>query len=197
MQDVFLQENLALVDQELWRLLEESVHSFNTPFHTGAVATVFNNIPELRTVVLRRADAPGRKLFFHTDIRSPKVTHLQRQPALSWLFYHAPSRIQLRCYAQAQVHSIGPVADYGWEQSRLSSRLCYTPADAPGTFLPAPVFTNLNRHTASPELLETARRHFAVVETTVHAMDWVFLHHDGHRRAFFDYSNQLFQWKQV
>lgn len=192
-----LQYNLQQIEAGFWQLLHEGTLSHKAPFHHATVATVFEQVPQVRTVILRRVMVSERQLFFHTDIRSPKAQQLQQQPALTWLFYNKEIRMQLRCYAKAVVHRNGPVADYGWEHSRLSSRLCYTPEAAPGTPLPEPTLLQVNRKHVSDAELQVARSHFAVVATTVFAVDWVFLHHDGNRRAYFDYANNQFQWLQV
>lgn len=192
-----LQNDLHQIETGIWQLLQEATQSHKAPFHHATVATVFEQVPEVRTVVLRRVLQPERSLFFHTDIRSPKARHLQQQPALTWLFYSKEIRTQLRCYAQAVVHTNGSIADYGWQHSRLSSQLCYTPLHAPGTPLTQPNLVQLNRKDVDEAELRFARSHFAVVETVVHAIDWVFLHHDGNRRAYFDYRNNCFQWIQV
>jgi len=197
MGDLFLQYDLQAIEAALWKLLLESVKSFKAPFHTGAVATVFENRPEVRTVVLRHADAEHKKLFFHTDTRSPKISQLQQEPQLSWLFYDKDIRMQLRIAAAAVIHTANDVANEAWEQARLASRLTYTTSSASGTILSAPELINLNQTEVEPVLITTARNNFCVVETTVQEMDWVLLHHAGNRRALFNYNTQQFQWIQV
>lgn len=197
MDDFFLQNDLDTIEASLWKLLLESVKSFKAPFHTGVVATVHQQQPEVRIVVLRHADAENKKLVFHTDIRSPKVPQLQLQPQMSWLFYDKDIRMQLRLAATAVVHTNDEVVNEAWEQARLASRLTYTTSSASGTVLSEPELINLNRTEVEPESIAIARRNFCVVETTVQQMDWVFLHHAGNRRALFNYNTQEFQWIQV
>ncbi|QNA46374.1 pyridoxamine 5'-phosphate oxidase family protein [Lacibacter sediminis] len=197
MGDHFLQYDLQAIEVSLWELLLESVKSFKAPFHTGSVATVYEQRPEVRTVVLRHADAEQKKLFFHTDTRSPKVRQLQINQQLSWLFYDKDIRMQLRLAAVAVIHTNDEVANEAWEQARLASRLTYTTSSASGTILTAPELINLSQTDVEPELITTARNNFCVVETTVQEMDWVLLHHTGNRRALFNYNTQQFQWIQV
>ena len=197
MDDLFLQYDLSAIESKVWELLQESVSSFKAPFHTGVVATIDEQQPELRTVVLRHADAQQKKLFFHTDIRSPKVNQLQMQPQLSWLFYDKDIRMQLRLIAIAIVHLDDEVANKAWEESRLSSRLTYTTSSASGTILSTPELIDLNQKEVVPELIDIAWKNFCVVETTIQQMDWAFLHHSGNRRASFHYNTNQFQWIQV
>ncbi len=197
MDDLFLQHDLHKIETRLWELLQESVSSFKAPFHTGVVATVHAQKPEVRTVVLRHADARQKKLFFHTDIRSPKVHQLQVHPLMSWLFYDKDIRIQLRLTATAIIHLDDEVANKAWEESRLSSRLTYSTSSASGTILSTPELIDLNQKQVEPELIDIAWRNFCVVETTIDEMDWSFLHHSGNRRASFHYNTNQFQWIQV
>lgn len=197
MDDLFLQHDLTAIEKKIWELLQQSVSSFKSPFHTGVVATIDEQQPEVRTVVLRHADAQQKKLFFHTDIRSPKVHQLQTNPQMSWLFYDKDIRIQLRLKATAVVHLDDGVANSAWEESRLSSRLTYTTSSASGTILSTPELIDLNQKEVEPELIDIAWKNFCVVETTIQQMDWAFLHHSGNRRASFHYITNQFQWIQV
>lgn len=197
MSDHFLQFDLQTIEAGLWELLLGSVKSFKAPFHTGVVATVYNQQPQVRTVVLRDADVQKKKLFFHTDHRSPKLQQLQLRPQMSWLFYDKDIRMQLRIDATAVIHTNDEVANEAWEQARLSSRLTYTTTYASGTILSAPELINLNQTEVEPGLITIARKNFCVVETTVQQMDWMFLHHSGNRRALFNYTTKEFQWIQV
>jgi 3-hydroxyisobutyrate dehydrogenase len=197
MNDWSLKFDLTAIDEGVWQLLQQAVGTYKAPFHNAVIATVNGDVPDVRTVVLRRVVSTERTLFFHTDTRSPKIKQLQEQPMLTWLFYDAGLRMQLRCYARAVIHTNDAVADFGWEHARLPSKLCYTLATAPGTLLDEPDLIDLNRKEVEPELLETARSYFAVVETKVDSLDWVFLHHQGNRRAYFDYLKGSFQWKQM
>lgn len=197
MSSVFLQFDLPAIEAHVWQLLLESKKSYRSPFHAGVVATVQEQLPQLRTVILRKVDVAARKLSFHTDIRSPKIEQLKMQPAVSWLFYETDLRMQLRMQATATVHYNNQQANDGWEQSRLASRLTYTTSSASGAVLPSPELIDLNRKEVEPELIEIAWKNFCVVETTVHKMDWVFLNKEGNRRALFDYNNNNYQWIQV
>jgi 3-hydroxyisobutyrate dehydrogenase len=189
--------DLPAIDVHQWQLLRQSEKSYKAPFHSGVVATVHEQLPQLRTVILRKVDIAARTLFFHTDIRSPKVEQLKKQPAISWLFYDADLRVQLRMQATATIHYANDVANVAWEHARLSSRLTYTTSSAAGVVLPSPELIDLNRKEVEPELIEMAWRNFCVVETTVQKMDWMFLNKDGNRRALFDYHNNNYQWIQV
>jgi len=91
-----LYSSLGSIETDIWARLENAAASSRNDFHLPVVATVSGDMPSLRTVVLRRASATDRKLRFHTDIRSPKVSALLANPSIALLFYHKEHRLQLR-----------------------------------------------------------------------------------------------------
>ena len=194
---IFESDELTAIEQKVWALLSVGVVSYKNTFHHGCIANVQDGYPELRTVILRKVMETDKKLFFHTDIRAPKVPFLQKNPAISWLFYDEGIRLQLRMQGTANIHFKNEIAEKGWAESKLSSKLTYSIANAPGTVLAAPIPININEKEPSDELVEFAASNFAVVETSIATLDIVFLHHQGNKRAFIDYTNQTMQWVQA
>ena len=197
MNSTFHGNNLGDIESQIWELLVQSSNSANTPFHQGNVATINNNTPEQRTVILRSVDASRKILSFNTDIRSLKIEQLKINNSVSWLFYDKTLKVQLRMYAKAIIHRNNAVAELAWEKSRLSSKMCYTTQQKSGSFIDSPEFVEVNRTDVEVELLDFARGNFAVIETQVYAIDFVFLNRNGNKRAYFDYETNRFQWKQV
>jgi len=197
MTDVFLNSDLGLVETQIWSMIEKGVSSFRAPFHYLTVATIAQDKPELRTVILRDADKQKREISFHTDARSPKVAQLKNSNTISLLFYDSENRIQLRCSGEAILHYKDARAELAWKKSRLSSQLCYTNLLPSGADLTAPELIDLSRTDVSEDELEKAYANFLVVTSKINEIDWLFLHHKGHRRARFDYIKNCFQWKQV
>lgn len=198
MEELFFESNnLSAIEQTVWSLLSEGVKSYKNPFHFGTVANIQAGMPELRTVILRKVLEEEKKLFFHTDIRAPKVHFIQKNPAISWLFYDENSRLQLRMQASAMVHFNNEVAKQGWAASALSSKLTYSISNAPGTKLEAPINVDINEKNPSSELIDFANSHFTVIETCIHRLDVVFLHHRGNRRVIVDYATKELYWAQA
>ena len=66
-------------------------------FHTPTVATIgIDDVPHLRTVVLRGCDVEQQRLRFHTDKRSAKVLEISAKPKAAIHCYDASLKIQLR-----------------------------------------------------------------------------------------------------
>ena len=176
--------------EELKTTLKRAVVDAKHEWHLPVVSTIdLQGRPTGRTVVLRRvewSDDGAPRLVFHTDVRSRKTTEIQACSDVSWVFYDRRRKIQLRAMGVATVHHRDDHADEGWSRTSLSSRRCYLAPVAPSTVL---------EHwdpNLPPELLkaspdqtgsEAGRSAFAVVSTLVGQLEWLELHHDGHRRA--------------
>jgi len=194
MQEIFLGNDLTPIEKAIWQLLQEATTSYKAVFHYGTVANIQNGRAALRTVILRNTDPVEKKLFFHTDIRSPKVAALKKDPALNWLFYDDPMKLQVRITADALIHYKDEIAEDAWQKLKTSSQLTYSITDAPGQYLEEK--KGLPGMENDPELLHFAKNNFAVVETTVLTIDFLFLHHTGNRRAIFDYQTKAANWIQ-
>ncbi|MEO0587157.1 MAG: pyridoxamine 5'-phosphate oxidase family protein [Planctomycetota bacterium] len=186
--DARLRDHLPDILHDAWARLLRGAHSARHAFHTPVIATTDSSEPDARVVVLRQAVPAERILLCHTDARSPKAAHLAHNPRASWCFYDAKAKLQLRCWGHTTVHTADALADARWDASGMSSRRCYLaphppgdPADHPSPNLPDHVRGRI------PDAPETApgRPHFAALQTVVDRIDWLYLHHAGHRRAQF------------
>ena len=170
-------------------------------FHTGVLASQAVSGISLRTVVLRKVLPEEKKIFCHTDLRSPKVAELMAHPQVSWLFYDAVRRLQFRLSGTASLHYNDELADLHWKNTSLSSRKCYLASDAPGKIQTHPTDT-LPAHLqdrALPEIAESeaGKANFVVIQTQVQTLDWLFLNSHGHRRCQFQYQHgnlSLMHW---
>jgi pyridoxine/pyridoxamine 5'-phosphate oxidase len=191
--------SLESIEADIWLRLEDASRSTRNDFHLPVVGTVSDEMPSLRTVVLRGAWANEKKLSFHTDIRSPKVSALLVNPSIGLLFYHKIHRLQLRVQGHVVIDRDSTDASAAWDDTPASSRRCYLSTEAPSSFsdVPSIGFPETFR-SRFPNYAETlpGREYFAVVRIQVQSIDWLWLHHGGHRRAKFVYRESGFegQW---
>lgn len=183
-----------------WRWWGRAVVDRRSAFRCPTVATLdADGWPVARTVVLRGADAPTRGLRFHTDQRSAKAAQLRADPRLCWHFYDKKRKLQLRAWATATLHPSGPIAEAGWDQCSDFGRRTYCVSPGPGTPQPEPTSglpAHLERGDLTPDDRASGRAQFLAVQTVVHRIDWLWLHHAGHRRRRFDWSSGAWraQW---
>lgn len=167
--------------REVWRLLAEGPALRRNAFHMPALATVdADGHPQLRTVVLRAAEAATGTLRFHCDRRSAKAADLAARPRAALHGYDTASKIQIRVAGAARLHTDDAVADAAWAGSRAMSRVCYAVDPAPGTALPAGDAYAQPGDDGDPAL---GRPHFCAVTVTAERLDYLFLDRRGHRRA--------------
>ena len=186
---------IADIEKDCWHRLINGAVKGRDPMHFMTIATTALQGIGLRTVVLRKADAVQKTIYFHTDIRSRKCEDLQRHNSISALLYDNPSKIQIKIDGLATIHQHDALADAAWQRTVLDSRKCYLTTQAPSTTT-ATAWSGLPEHLSSRiptlEESEAGRANFAVISIGVQAIDWLHLHVQGHRRAAFTYQdNQL------
>jgi len=184
-------ENISTLDDVLkssWGILHNGVRNFRHPFHRPTLATMDGSKPQVRTVILRGFSEKDRTLRCNCDARSPKVSQIQDNPNVSWLFYHPEKWIQLRLSGTASVHTDDKTAESQWEKVRLTNRINYCAEIPPGspTEKPTSGLPGFLREKA-PKLLDhpEARKNFAAIICRFDQMDWLLLKLTGHIRAKF------------
>jgi len=189
--------SLSDLEKDIWnRLVNGAVKSRN-PFHTPSVATHSSNDISLRTVVLRKAVPESKELRFHTDTRSKKWHELIVNPTISALFYDAADRIQIRVKGRSTLQFNNDITLAAWQKTSLSSRRCYLTNFDPSSFTDHPTSglpEHIEQENFTIEESEIGYQKFGIVSIQVQNIDWLWLHHAGHRRAFFDYTDGSFQW---
>lgn len=189
--------HLPELEQDCWDRLVTGAVKSRTPFHTPSIATLHQGEVNLRTVVLRKTLATERELRFHTDIRSPKWQELSQNPSISALFYDAIDRIQLRVKGKAVLHHTNEITAEAWQKTSLSSRKCYLTRFSPSSFSEestSGLTDDIEHENFTLAESESGYSNFGIVSIHVQSIDWLWLNHAGHRRAFFDYEKGSFQW---
>lgn len=184
-----LEEWLELI----WADLVAAVPDQHHPYHWPILASVDEDgAPQARCVVLRAVDREARSLEFQTDVRSPKVRHIRRDPRLGWCFNDHRRRIQLRAETRASLHRDGPAFERAWKRVGRGSRLCYLAPEAPGaasatetTNLP----TEFGHEPPDETALQRGRDNFCLVACEVVCFDLLALGGKGHTRTQFDWSS--------
>ena len=173
---------------QAWRLLSEGVTDRNAPLHTPSVATLRGDgLPSVRTVVLRGVDPAARRLRFHSDRRSAKISEIRANARVALHAYDPGRKLQLRLEGSAQVHEEDALAEAAWAASRPFSRACYRVMPGPGSAIgdPSGAVTHPLVGDEDP-----GRENFCAVAVTVDALEWLYLSAQGHRRARFEWREE-------
>jgi hypothetical protein len=179
-----------------WEQLACGAADRRSPLNTPTLATrSTDGAPRARTVILRAVDAARRELTVYTDARSPKVGAIHSDPRVALHAYHHSQGFQLRMTGVARIHAGDDVARTAWERLRPENRLAYL-GSAPGSQSPGPTAGGPDRFRDrmpdADELGEGLLR-FAVLRLRVDALDWLYLHRAGNRRALFRWPGGTLQ----
>jgi len=189
--------SLSDLEKDIWNRLVNGAVKSRDPFHTPCVATHSGNDISLRTVVLRKAVPETKELRFHTDTRSKKWQELTLNPSISALFYDATDRIQIRVKGRVELLFNNDITTAAWQKTSLSSRRCYLTNFDPSSFTDNPTSglpEHIEQENFTLEESEMGYQNFGIVSIKVQNIDWLWLHHAGHRRAYFDYVSGTFSW---
>jgi pyridoxamine 5'-phosphate oxidase len=171
---------------EAFRLFARGVVDRRSAFHTPTLGTVGRGGgPRLRTVVLRAFDAGRRVLRFHTDARSAKAEEIEAGSGVALHVYDPGAKVQIRIEGRAALHAGDPIGDAAWSSSRRMSRACYAVTPAPGSAL---VEADGFILPTTDEEMDAGRVNFLAVLVTIERLEWLWLAHDGHRRAEFAFG---------
>ena len=178
--------NLNLIFEKIWSVLETGVKPIsNNPAHTPALATIDNNnLPQIRSVVLRSINRQKREICFHSDIRSSKISDLNNNKDASFLIYDPKNKFQIRLLTAIEMYHNDPISIQAWNNLKPMSKICYQVSQAPGTQLSDPF-----EATNTPERNNEGRDNFVVLVGKILEVEWLYLHHKGHRRAKFNWLN--------
>lgn len=185
------------LEKDCWIQLVNGAVKSRTPFHTPCVASLNNGEVSMRTVVLRKALPLTKELRFHTDTRSNKWKELQTNNAISALFYDASTRIQIRVKGKTILHLKDAITSEAWEKTTLSSRRCYLTEANPSSFSAIPtsgLSEAIEQENFTLAESEAGAQNFGIVSIQVESLEWLWLNHAGHRRAFFDYVHDTKTW---
>jgi pyridoxamine 5'-phosphate oxidase len=186
-------DQLPAIEAAIWQQLAAAVgdkaHAWRTPvLSTLDKSDPHQPWPDARTVVLREVDVRQKQLFFYADERAAKIRQLVGTPQGTFVMWSRELGWQLRLRLQLSLEMSGLAATSRWAKLSLSpGAQDYLAPVPPGTPLPGP-------H-EPPRAGSSDRAYFSVVCARVAAMDWLELHRDGHRRAFFN-EGEAPRWVQ-
>ena len=189
--------NLNDLEQYVWKKLVNGAIKKKNGCRTMCVATVSKTHEcTVRTVVNRKADELQKKIIFYTDVRSRKFADLQNDNQVALLFYDTRQNMQIALKATVKIHNNNELAQNRWKATSLKARLAYMTVDAPNTKSELPTLGYSEQYLVTiPTEAESDvfSSNFAVIECQVHAIEFLWLHFSGNRKANFTYKNGVLE----
>ena len=191
-------EDFDEIEKKLWSLLTKAVKDRSSEFRTPVFICGNDKDLDGRVVVLRKADQKNNFIQFHSDIRSPKVKKIKKNPNCSILFYGKKEKIQLRLKTECEVNFNNEVTKESWKKTGHVSRKCYLVTNGPGTVSDKPTsglngkFDNFD---FTKEESEEGYKNFSVIRCKIISIEWLYLAAKGHRRALINFKgSKKFTW---
>ena len=173
-----------------WEMLRLGVEDRRSGFHHPVIATIgLDGEPRQRVMVLRDVNAATATLRVHTDLRSMKIAEIGRDNRVSLLAYDPVEKIQIRIEGHGTLHRDDAIAEGAWATSRRMSKVCYGTLPAPGASLASGSDFTLP-DAMDDAMLSAGRSNFAALLIRARRFEWVYLAHEGHRRAIFARDDQ-------
>lgn len=172
--------SLAEIEQRAWELLAGAPGSRESALRVGTLASVAGDGgPRARSVVLRGAGRGWVEVY--TDLRSPKVEELRREPRAALCLYDPELQLQLRLEGRVTVHAGDARSASAWREAGIYARRDYLGPKAPGTPLADP--REGDPQDGAVPSAEEGAHNLAVLRLEATRLDWLVLSREGHRRA--------------
>jgi hypothetical protein len=189
--------NIDLILDEIWSLLQRGVVDRNEDFRLPVVIVSATDSAEGRIVVLRGAFKDKNILRFHTDFRSSKIKSLKENKKIYFVFYNKKRKIQVRAEGVAIVHKDNEITKEAWTKTQMMSRKCYLSPQAPGNFIndsASDLSKDMGNEIPTYEQSEIGYKNFCVIESKIKSFEWLYLASQGHRRAKFMLDENKSTW---
>lgn len=175
--------------------LQRAARDRRSAMHMPVVGT---HDGDLHMMVLRACDPDFAQVRFHTDARSHKVGTIGTGAPVSLLAFDSEAKVQIRARGMGRIETAGPVVDAAWARADAYARRCYLAEAGPGTAIALPASglpAAIEGIRPNEEQLVPARENFAVLLVALTSLDWLYLAHNGHRRAKFSRGGPGQPWQ--
>lgn len=187
-------ENFDEIIKKIWSMLDDAIKNRNSQFRIPTFICGNQNDFDGRIVVLRKSNIDERLLQFHSDIRSEKISKLKSNNKAALLFYDKEEKIQVRAKVECTINHKNKITEESWSKTAHISRKCYLVENGPGTETENPTSglkPELDNFDYTMDESEKGYENFTVIQCKVISFEWLYLAAKGHRRARFEYGDNL------
>lgn len=168
---------------QVWDVLHAAATG-RSPFNFLQLATIgLDGSPQLRTIVVRGWDRERAAISFVTDMRSPKVAEILRDPRVSLVGFDGEKSVQLRLSGIASVVADDVARKSMWDRLRHRTLVLFDAPCAPGT----PIDDEEIPLATMPDDDGSADPYerFAVMDVAIDRAEWLDLATEPHERRRF------------
>ena len=193
-------KNLSLDEilEQVWKAILVGIKDGSSSFHISTISTInIQGYPSSRSVVIRNLNQSKRIISFNTDIRSNKWKELEKNSQLELHFYDNKLKIQIRISGTAKLHHNDLEWEKAWNKSEEMSKICYSSRFPPSSKIDDPMETDNLIKNIKREQIEKGKKNFGRINVKINKIDWLYLHHTGHRRALFKFHRNYIDMSWV
>lgn len=179
----------TLVDFEklIWERIARGAVDKKDPFQVLTLISIRDNLPNPRSVILRKVDVRSKELFFHSDMRASKIDDISQIGEVSVHGWHPRNRLQLRIKGVATLHHSNSLWEEEWSRLSPTSKLNYSSDLNPGLPIERPE-EGWNSYAVVEEIekkSESWKSNFCVISFKVSEIEGLILSRGKHLRANF------------
>ena len=187
-------ENFDEIIKQVWSMFDNAIKDRSSPFRIPVFICGNQKDFDGRIVVLRKSDQKNKLLQFHSDIRSDKILKLKSNSKASFLFYDKDEKIQVRAKVDCVINYKNEITEQSWLKTGHMSRKCYLVDNGPGSESEIPtsgLLPEKDNFDYTMEESEKGYENFTVIQCKINSLEWLYLAAKGHRRARFEYGDNL------
>ena len=180
-----------------WENINSGIQKAKHEYHSFIFSTVSKNSPDSRTVILRDFNEHKPAIWFHSDRRSKKILHMEKNKKVSALFYDRSRKVQLRINGIADIEEDIEHNKRIWDSMRPESKLCYMGPYAPSQKINQfePNTLKKSAHDLDKEDEHLGLSRFCRIRIKIKKLDWLKLDYKGHQRLEFKFGKKIkAQW---
>tara|TARA_B100000963_G_scaffold188233_1_gene163796 strand:+ start:2498 stop:3082 length:585 start_codon:yes stop_codon:yes gene_type:complete len=180
-----------------WENINLGIQKAKHEYHSFIFSTVSKNSPDSRTVILRDFNEHKPAIWFHSDRRSKKILHMEKNKKVSALFYDRSRKVQLRINGTADIEEDIEHNKRIWYSMRPESKLCYMGPYAPSQKINQfePNTLKKSAHDLDKEDEHLGLSRFCRIRIKIKKLDWLKLDYKGHQRLEFKFGKKIkAQW---
>tara|TARA_B100000683_G_scaffold10763_1_gene11790 strand:- start:28 stop:612 length:585 start_codon:yes stop_codon:yes gene_type:complete len=180
-----------------WENINLGIQKAKHEYHSFIFSTVSKNSPDSRTVILRDFNEHKPAIWFHSDRRSKKILHMEKNKKVSALFYDRSRKVQLRINGTADIEEDIEHNKRIWDSMRPESKLCYMGPYAPSQKINQfePNTLKKSAHDLDKEDEHLGLSRFCRIRIKIKKLDWLKLDYKGHQRLEFKFGKKIkAQW---
>jgi len=187
-----MRERLKILENECDEL-DAGIKKARHEYHSFILSTLRGDSPESRTVILRDFNKTHYSIAFHSDIRSTKINDIKLNNSVSALFYDRSRRMQLRISGKATIEYENTVTKQYWSIMTPESKVCYMGPFRPSKKISSfkPNLPDITPYQINSEYEKLGYSRFCRIIIKMQKLDWLSLHHTGHKRVLFTFNNQI------